>query len=159
MFSSNFFTLKIHPTKTLDLALVMRNMPWPLYSHCVKHTVIANVRLKKLPSHSVTRPTTHYPTPLSPRDTCYLEHMSHCQLDSWKVSSVYSLLFAKVFKTGHVSVVLTGYRAGPSVVRKSFLESATRWQTMFVWVRLSYITVCMTFWWVTLCGLVPTFTS
>jgi hypothetical protein len=77
MFLPNFFTLKIHPTKTLDLALVMRNMPCPLYSLCVNHTIITNECLQKLLSHWVTRPDIHYPTPLARRthvswSTCHI---------------------------------------------------------------------------------------
>jgi len=67
--------------------------------------------------------------------------MSHYQPDSQKVSSVYSLVVAKELQTGHGSDVLTGNRACHSVLRKSFLQCATRWQTVFIWVRLSYIIV------------------
>ena len=92
LFSSNFFTLKIHPTKTLDLALVMRNMPCLLYSRSVNHTITANEWLQKLPSHLVTRPDTHYPTPLSLDG-----HMlvgAHVTLPTGQLKSLYSLLSA-----------------------------------------------------------------
>jgi hypothetical protein len=66
---------------------------------------------------------------------------AHVTLPTGQLKSLFYLLSALGKGiTDHGSDVLTGYRACRTVGRKSFLHSATRWQTMFVWVRLSYIT-------------------